>query len=356
MADPISSNSIIAEQRPSLLTPLTGVDFERIQSYRAQLLHWGSGVTFNIADYLTRYMDYVEDREIPDPVLEAAGQDEIDAVDRLLDLATQIKNQASPIIDGMMSALDDILANQPPTIDITTLVGLIETALQKELDQNNPLSIYAMRELARSYVSALLLNTSFEVLASDTTDITSAVNAFITRRKSEIDEQLFSQERRSLNELANDSVLDSEIAATAITRANARKTRLYAEVDNEAEIMRQRLTNDAFERAFRRAETRIRGLALLPMELPAGIYGIVGDVINRQYLDPNAFISSLPSVLGYATDGFGTIAQLLQRGRHEAYQGQISEMNAYTNLLQFIAAALAQVADAIAKMTTMEAS
>lgn len=343
-------------QQPSVLIPQPGVDIERIISYRGQLLQWGAGTMNNIAKYLANYADIVEDRDVPEPELEAAGQTEQDAINGLMQLAAQIKNQTTPVIDGMLSSLDDIIANRPPTIDITSLVGLIETALQKELDQTNPLSVYAMRELARSYVSSLLLNTSFEVLSSDTTDITNAVNAFIARRKSEIDEQLFSVERRDINELANDSVFDSEIASTAIVRANAKKTRLYAEVDNEAEIMRQRLTNDAFERAFRRAESRIRGLSLLPMELPPGIYGIVGDVINRQYLDPNAFISNLPSVIGYATDGFGTIAQLLQRGRHDAYRGQIDEMNAYTNLLQFIAASLAQVADAIAKITTMEAS
>ena len=344
-------------QQPILAVPAPGtVDFERVNAYRAQILQWAVGTMNNIAQWLSNLVAFIEDHEVPEPTLLSEDTRELNAVQRLLDLSTQIKDRADGVIDGMLESLDEIVANRPPAIDVSALVSLIETALRKELDQTNPLSVYALREVARSYVASLLMNSTFEVLNTDTTQINGTVNAYINRRKSEIDEQLFTVERRSVNELANDSLLDSEIAATSITRMNAKKTRLYGEVDDAAEELRQRLMNEAYERAFKRADARTRAMSLLPLELPAGTYGIIGDVINRQYLDPNAFVSNLPGVIGLATGGFGDVANLLQRGRLEQYKGEIAEVGTYTDLLRVIAGNMTQVADAIGKISTMEAS
>ena len=346
-----------AQPIPALFAVKPPTSFVDIQVYRAQLLEWSAGLLGDIAEYFSDYRNAYENGiVIPEPTLAAEDLREQDAIEGLLALAERIKEKTDPIIDGMLEALDQIIANRPPVVDVSSIVDLAVDAIEAELDVNNPLSIYAFRTTVSTFITGILLDTAFDLLSADTTDITNTVNAYITRAKSELDDQMVSLDRELLNSLATRGVLDSEIAATAIARANAKKGRQYTEIENKAEELRQTLKNDAYERAFKRAEARIRAMQLLPLELPPGILGLLGDVIAKQYLDPNAFVGNLPNLLATAAGGFGDIARLLQQGRTVAYNGEIEELSAYTNALRMIADNVSRVMDAVGKMSTMEAS
>lgn len=354
---PMPLPTLNAQPIPALFAVKPPTSFVDIQVYRAQLLEWSAGLLGDIAEYFSDYRNAYENGiVIPEPTLASEDLREQDAIEGLLALAERIKEKTDPIIDGMLEALDQIVANRPPVVDISSIVDLAVDAIEAELDPNNPISIYAFRTTVSTYITGILLDTAFDLLAADTTDITNTVNAYITRAKSELDDQMIISERRDLNELATRGVLDSEIAATTITRANAKKGRLYIEIENKAEELRQTLKNDAYERAFKRTDARIRAMSLLPLELPPGIIGLLGDVIARQYLDPNAFIGNLPNILATAAGGFGDTARLLQQMRTVAYQGEISELGGYTDALRMIADNISRVMDATGKMATMEAS
>lgn len=346
-----------AQPIPALFAPKPPTSFVDIQVYRAQLLEWSAGLLGDIAEYFSDYRNAYENGiVIPEPTLASEDLREQDAIEGLLALAERIKEKTDPIIDGMLEALDQIIANRPPVVDISNIVDLAVDAIEAELDPNNPVSIYAFRTTVSTYITGVLLNTAFELLAADTTEITTTVNAYIARAKSELDERMIETERVDINTLATRGVLDSEIAATTIARANAKKGRLYIEIDNKAEELRQQLKNDAYERAFKRTDARIRAMSLLPLELPPGVIGLLGDVIAKQYLDPNAFVGNLPNILATAAGGFGDIARLLQQGRNASYQGQIAELGGYTDALRMIADNISRVMDATGKMATMEAS
>lgn len=347
--------SITAQPVPAFGV-LTGKGFVDIQLYRAQIVEWSADLLEEITEYMSNLKNVYDSIVIPEPTFASEDLREIAAIQGLLDLAERIKDKTDPVIDGMLEALDQVIANRPPVVDISTIVDLAVEAIERELDPNNALSIYAFRQTVSTYITAVLLNTAFDLLAADTTEINTTVNAYITRAKSELDDRMIETERVDINTLATRGVLDSEIAATTISRANAKKGRLYIEIENKAEELRQALKNDAYGRAFERAKVRISAMSLLPLELPAGIYSLLGDVIARQYLDPNAFIGNLPNILGVAANGFGDIGRLLQQGRATSYTGQISELSGYTDAIRMIADNMSRVMDAIGKMATMEAS
>jgi len=337
------------------VAPTSVTDFNDIMEFRMSIMNWAGDIMKEIADYLSDFDSAISASTIPNPGLEGATGTELTARNKLQSLAEVIQTRTTTIVDTMLDKLEDIAVN-PPTIDIDSLVTLVETAYTKELDENNPLSVYAMREVARSYVSTVLLDSAFELLSGDETEITTTVDIFISRRKSEIDERLYTTERRTFNQLASSSVLDSEIASDAIVRANGKKTRLYGEVDSEAEELRQRLRTDAYQRAFERQKTRIAAVGLLPFQLPPGLAEMINSILLRNYIDPTSFVGNLPQIIGFGVDGFSRLAEFGQRDRVVEAETDVGAINAYSNMVNTISGNLAQVATAIGKFATMEAS
>jgi len=345
--------------KPSLPTtpviPETITSIEQVLKARLDTAKWAADVIKEVVRYLSDWQDQIAGREVPNPSFPGASGQELASRNAIYELSTQIKDKTEPIINKYLNAIDTIVQNNPPTLDISAIVDLVEQALTAELDENNPLSAYSMRAFVKSYVSTLLLDSTFDVLATDTTQITTTVDAYISRRQSEVDRQYAHTDRENWNQLASRGALDSEIVDTVQARNVNRKLRDYKEIDDAAEELRQRLLLDAFDRAFKRVDARLRGMTLLPLELPSGVYGMIADIVSRQYLDPNAFIGNLPNVIGFATEGYGTLINHLLQERTTRYEGANNELQAFGQYLDVITKGLSEIGLAVAKISTWEA-
>ncbi len=345
---------VISQQPP--VAPANVDDFNQIIEYRAAVMTWAAEIMSEIAQYVSGFEGVVRAGDIPNIALGGPTGLELSARTDLSLLSTAIGDKTEPIINALLTAIENVTVSNPPTMDIQGIVTNIETVLDKELNPNDPLSIYSLREVIRSYVASILLDSAFEILATDTTNINSEITAFKTNAKSQLDDKMFVIERRELNSLAMNSTLDSEIGATAISRINARKGRLYTEIDNQAEVLRQEKIEAAYERAFERQKTRIASMSLLPTQLPDGLIGILKGIILIQFIDPSAFIAQLPGILGFATDGFKSVAGMYQEDRFKDVDVDLNSIQAHAQFLNVIVGNLSQIAQAVGKFATMEAS
>lgn len=309
-----------------------------------------------ITDYVSSFEKALKASEIPDiQFVEASGQ-EVNARNKLFSLADAIGSKTEPIIDAMLNVLEQNFITSPPTFDVNSIVTLITTAITKELDENNPNSIYAFRVLLKNHINTILLDNAFSILTTDETDITTTVNSFITRSKATLEEEMFLFERQKINELATKGTLDSFIATEAIARIEARKGRRFKEIENEAEELRMKLRTEAFERAFERQRVRLQGFQLLPVSFPQGLFPVLGELIDKRFLNPQQFLANLPNVLDTSMQGFRDLAGLIQTSRLAIPDTNTKAVQSYSELLNVVAQNLSNVALAVAKFGTMEAS
>jgi hypothetical protein len=344
--------------------PITG-DFTNVQQFRTELAKWAGEELKSYQKYIESFAAAVSANEIPDIVTPRVefgldpGYHNTEGLIRLdyQALSDNIADKADQIIDTLISVAERDLANtRRINVDVDNLVSLVERAFEKELDSTNPLSIYAFRTILKNFINTLLLDSSFQILATDLTAVDKTVTAFINRSKSTLDDELFLVERRNLNDLALDGVLDSSIASEAISRISARKGRQFIEIENQAEELKRKLTNDAFERQYEKQRIRISALTNAPYNLPPAAFGILGSLFDKIFPDPNSFLSALPNLLSTAAKGYDDLLAYWTKVRFKETDTDIATVQAYTEYQKFISENLIGIYQALAKMSTFEAS
>lgn len=338
------------------IAPGAGASILEIIRYRTAVLEWVGKLFREVTDFVSDFTDVIDESHFRSIESQSPSGQELDARNQVYALSTLIGNNTQPIIDAMLHIIEEHLVTDPPDFDVNNIVDLIVTSMEKELDETNANSIYAFRTLLKAHISAILLDSAFAILSTDTTEITTTVNAFIDRAKSTLEEEMFLVERRTLNDLALDSCLDSDVASDAIARLNAKKGRQFTEIENKAEELRFEWTMRAYDRAFERQRIRIQGLQLLPVSFPGGLFPVLGELIDKRFLNPQNFINALPNVLQTAMGGFTDLAKLIQESRLDIPQTNTRSVQAYGQLITALATSMANVAQAAGQLGTMEAS
>lgn len=347
-------STVISQSAPSPPSIGGTSAIQQIMEYRARVTKWAGDVIKDVADYVGQFEGVVRPYEFPNIIFEEASGQELSAKDDLYELATKIKNRTDQVIDAMLESLGSQISN-PPDIDIGAIVDRLLEYLDIEIGSGND-SILSFRALVRAYVETVLLDSAFAVLSTELTEINTAVEAFKSSAKSQLDEEMFMLERRTINELETIGMLDSSVAADLLSRISARKARRYIEIDEKAEQLRFEYLRDAWNRSIERVRVRIQALGLLPLSLPSQLYTVLGDLVASRILDPRSFVTNFPNILATGVGALTNLAEMLQRNRLQKPMTQGSIVQIYGNFVDAIARNLGALGESVAKLATWEAS
>jgi len=307
----------------------------------------------SIAQYITGFSTKLDELVDPSP-----GGNESSAEDELKDLSVSISNQTDPIISALMSMVDKRINTEEPTFDIQNLIDKASAELFDQLDSTDA-DVTVVRELLRSIVDTALLDSSYQILAADISDVDATVEAFKTEAKSQLDDRMFELERRSVNTMISDGVLDFDIGAELSSRITARKGRQYTEIDNKAEELREQLLQNRWQRLIDEQRTKLQAGQLLKgnmIELPTALYDLLGDLARRRFVNTDTFANALPNILNSAVLGLSNLKESTQRDRLHSVETQLASGKAIIDLWNIISTNLQGVARSASQLATFEAS
>lgn len=327
-----------------------------VLKYRAEISRWAAGLIRELTDYITQYAEVITFQDIPQLKYYAEGGKETTAQDKILNLTQAISDQTTPIINGLLTAINKFLVISPPTLDVNGILALVESELKNVELGFGQTSIYHYRNLYTGFLQAILLSNYFVIPTTESAAITSEVNAFITRAKNRLDTEVVLLDRRNINVLAANWTLDSTIASDLLSRAQIKKAREYVDIDAQAEALRQEKIAQAYQRQVDRATVRVQAFGHAPLELQAAVAGILGEAVAARYINPNQFASNLPSVINSSVDGLVQLMNSLQRSREHHMNLDLQSFGAVVNAIDVITRGLYNNAQAVAKFATMEAS
>ncbi|HEC64974.1 MAG TPA: hypothetical protein ENI23_06765 [bacterium] len=340
----IPASLLIVGDEPDVLKAL---------KYRTQVGQYGASFLNVIAQYMTSFSTNLDELVMP-----VSAGDEEAALNELFDKGNFLSSQLQPLTEALITAMENELAGNTVDFDVQGLVDTIMTRILAELNTGDE-SVEMFRTLLKGIIDSALLNSSYGILSSESILITDSVDSFISRSKSVLDEQMVELERQSMNQLDIDGVLDSDIGSEVLARVLAKKGRQYKEIEFQAEEIRMKWSNDAFDRAIQRERTKIQAGSLLPVELlkiPSEFYRLMGDLVNKRFLDRNQFINTYPSMLTSCVASLESVARLRQGDRHVSANYSLEVGKTIIELFGLMSGNLQSIATSIAKMGTFEAS
>lgn len=331
--------------------------FDLIQKYRAAIAKWAGDVYREMSMYADDFSRAAGPNKWKDATLASPDATEADVLTRIKDTALEIKDKTMPLIDALSEIAEEFLVTNKPSVDMTTFLQNLMNAVNAYLSSSADNEDF--RNLLKSIVDLVLLDSTFVLTSSDISDVDTTVNNFITRAKSEADTQFLYVDRQNINDLIAKGIFQSDMGANLLQKLALSKARAYAEIDARAEELRRQLLNDAWQRLFMKVELRIRAGSILPADLvalPSGIFSLLGEVLRRVFPDPQNYALSLPGILLNALNALVSLADHLQRER-ATRSGIDNEINRnITSLFNVISSVLQSVAEGAAKMATFEAS
>ena len=337
----------------SLLITGDEPDVLKALKYRTQVTQYGALFLNVIAQYMTSFNTTLDELVMPVSI-----GDEERALDELFNKGNFLSNQLEPLTEALVASMKNELAGVDADFDVQTLVDTILTRTLAELDTGTE-SVDIFRVLLKGIIDTALLNSSYGILSSESVLIADAVDNFISRSKSELDDRTVEIERQTINQLDIDGVFDTDIGAEVLARVLAKKGRQYKEIEFQAEEIRMKWSNDAFDRAIQRERTKIQAGSLLPVDLlkmPSEFYRLLGDLVNKRFLDRNQFLSAYPTMLTNCVSSLEAVAHLRQTDRHTSANYTLEVGKTILELFGFMSGNLQSIATSIAKMGTFEAS
>lgn len=345
---------IVVPNIPAALL-ITGDESDPMKAlkYRTQTAQYSAAFLNIIAKYMTGFSTNLDELVMP-----AMTGDEQNALNKLYDQSNDLVTDLGPLRDAIITALDKDLITAPPDFDIQAVIDLIISHIEQELGSSTN-DIATFRALLKSIIDLALMDSSYQILGSESIIITNSVNAFISRGKSTLDQKYARLDRKTINELDFDGTLDSSIAAEVIARAQQDKARDYLEVEYKGEELRIEWTNEAFDRAIERMKTKISAAALLPVDLirlPSALYDLLGDLMRRRFFDRNTFLNNYPNMIAEGFNGLEAVARLRQNDRHVTGNYSLEVGKTVIQLFLQMSQNLQSIASSIAKLSTFEAS
>ncbi len=105
-----------------------------------------------------------------------------------------------------------------------------------------------------------------------------------------------------------------------------------------------------------RMRTKIAGYNLLPVNLPSGIAGALGGIIDRSLIDPRSFIGAFPGILQIGLNSLVDIRKLHQVDRRQHPEMHIAYDNLNLDIVRETLKNATGIANSLGKMATFEAS
>lgn len=346
---PIGTPSIPA----SLLIVGDEPDVLKALKYRTQINQYGQVFLNLIAQYMTGFSTNIDELVMPAP-----EGDEERALEELYDQSKGLATDLQAVTDAILLAISEDLVSDPVAWDTQAFITAVSEAILGEISESDD-TVAEFRTLLRSIIDLALLNSSYDILGSEEVLINNAVDSFIARSKSELDTKMNRVDRQTINELDLDGVLDSDIGAEIIARALIDKGRAYLEVEYKGEELRIEWTNEAFDRAIKRVQTKISAGQLIPtdlLRLQPALYDMLADLAKRRFLDRNTFINTYPSMLSNALNGLADVAKIWQATRHTSANYSLDVGKTIIELFGLMSSNLQSISSSVAKMSTFEAS
>jgi hypothetical protein len=167
-----------------------------IQKYRAAMAKFVGDFYLGIGSYVDDFARIAKPSYYRDSELQPATADDLAARQALLDSSQNLLTQSDPIIATMLQIMQDQLITNRPDLDIQALVDKIIAVIDLELDSNEDVEIF--RGLLKALVSAVMLDSAFNLLSADTNEITTIVNGFKTTIQTKIEAQFTGLDNQTL--------------------------------------------------------------------------------------------------------------------------------------------------------------
>lgn len=318
---------------------------------RTQAVAYSASLINAIARYTTSFNTNFNTLQ-----LQAEDGDEASSLAKLYDLGNTISTQVDPIINALLGVLNKSLTTQEPDIDIQSLLDKIVPVIFGYLDAED---IADARAVLRANLDLLFLDSAWNILATDITDVDAIINAFKTEAKSQLDEKMFELERRDINSLISAGLIDSTIGADTITRISKTKGRQFTEIDAKAVQLRNELLEQRFQRTVERNKGKLESQRIFASSLiqfPDSLTDLIGDLARRRFLDNNAFAQSLPNIIQSAVSSLSNVKELGQRDRFQSADVQIEVGKTIIGLFGDMINTLGSISSSAAKLATFEAS
>lgn len=334
---------------------ITGTESDPMKAlkYRTQTAQYSAAFLNIIARYMTGFSTNVDELVMP-----AMTGDEQNALNKLYDQSENLVTDMGPLRDAIIAALEEDLVTAQPEFDLQNIIDLIVSRIQEELGAGSS-DIATFRALLKSIINLALMDSSYQILGSESVMISNAVNAFVNRGKSTLDQKYARFDKKTWNEIDFDGMLDSSIGAEVIARAQQDKARDYLEVEYKGEEFRIEWTNAAFDRAIERVKAKISAGALLPVDLirlPSSLYDLLGDLMRRRFFDRSSFINNYPNIISEGFNGLEAVARIRQNDRHVSTNFSLEVARVVIGMFMQMTQNLQSVASSVAKLSTFEAS
>ena len=274
-------------------------------------------------------------------------------------MANRLYNDTSPLVQDFSDAARQLLVTPPTIPDLQGLVDAVVASILSELDEDEEESIAVFKALIKSIIDTALLNTTYDITATELDEIATVKAAFIASRESKIDEEMFIRERQTNNELVMKGQINSTRGADIMAREAAKKARLMLEVQNAADEYEITLRREAYQRIYDKMRIKIQAGGIVPQELiklPNAAYGIFDGILNRLFLSPQQFVSQLPQLLVAAIQSLGDTTRIFQDERFKRVAGSAQSDSNYINLLQAVVSGYGSLIASTGKMATFEGS
>jgi len=336
----------------ALATDAGDSTFNRALQYRTQSGQYSTTLINQISQYLTGLSTNVDET-----ALLAQTGDELVGLGELLGLGQTISSNVNPIIATLLNSVNGIIQNDQPDFDIDGVVDAIVAQLNAELTSSSE-NVAFFRALIEQIISLALLDSSYQILASDVTDVDNIVNAFIARNQSTTQDEIITIDRKTVNDLITDGVLDSTIAGENLVRMNAKKSRIFEEIQNRAEELRVQQFNIRLQNRIEVMRTKVSAGNIIPddlLRLNPQLYGLVGDLVKDKFFDMNNFIGAFPGILQTAVSSMTNFGKTSQDERVQKAQVTLGAANEAMKLFQIYGSSLSTIASSAGKLSTFEA-
>ncbi len=342
---------------PAISTATPADVYALVLEYRARLAEWVGQNTREMALIVDNFNSLMSSSKYRNSTLTSQDSAEIGIIADTVDMANKLHDKTLPLVETLATSAASLLAATPTVSNLQALVDAVTAAIINEIDEGSDESVTVFKTLIKSIVDTALLNTTYDITASELSEIATAKASFISDKKSEADEKMFLIERASVNSLIANGQLHSTRGADTLTRMTAKNTRIYLEIEKQADQYEIDIKREAFTRIYQKMELKIRSGGIIPQDLiklPNPVWAIFDGILNRLFLSPGEFVNQLPQLLTASIASLSDVSKLLQDERFKKLAGNQSSDQNITALFNTVLAGYGTLISSTGKLATFE--
>lgn len=352
------SGSFGAFPIPNIDTSTPGDVYALVLAYRTEMAKWVGDQAQTMSKVVDNFNSLMTASKYRNSNLTGQTTDELNTIDKIVEMAGDLQVKTLPLVESFATEASSLLTGKPTVPNLQDLVDAVTASILSELDSAQTNSIEAFKTLIKSIIDTALLNTTYDITATELSEIATQKASFISDKKSEADEKTFLIERETVNNLISKGQLNATRGADTLTRMTAKKTRIYLEIEKQADQYEIELKKEAFQRIYDKMRIKIESGTIVPQELiklPNAAYGIFDGILARLFLSPGEFVNQLPQILVASINSLNDVARLLQDERFKKLAGDQDSDRNIVQLFQTVLGGYSSLIAATSKMATFEA-